>query len=106
MKELATEEIMEHYKLWIRSGIGISDKIDIEYKKHPNPEDMKQKQQLKVDERRMIQSRLRSENHRNRMKAEANKGNSHNQKGNKGNSNNQKANKHRNKKNKGGKNKQ
>ena len=43
-KDLVDEEGMERYKNWIRMGLTISENVPIDYKKHPNPEDMKQKQ--------------------------------------------------------------
>jgi len=43
MKPLTTEEMKEKYRTWIRQSLGMSENIKIEYKEHPNPEDVKNK---------------------------------------------------------------
>lgn len=43
MKPLASEELKEKYRNWIRKSLSMSDNIKIEYKEHPNPEDVKNK---------------------------------------------------------------
>lgn len=43
MKKLETPEICDKYRLWIRKSLGMTENIMIEYKEHPNPEDVKHK---------------------------------------------------------------
>ena len=45
MKPLSSEESKEKYRNWIRKSLLMSDNIKIEYKEHPNPEDVKNKSQ-------------------------------------------------------------
>lgn len=40
MKPLPTEELKEKYRNWIRNSLGMSEGISIEYKAHPNPEEV------------------------------------------------------------------
>lgn len=57
MKPLRDEEERNYYRGWIRSSLGMTDNIQIEYKQHPNPDDLKQKAALQQEERRLIQAR-------------------------------------------------
>jgi translation initiation factor 4E len=41
MKPLPTDEEREYYRSWIRSSLGMTENINIEYKPHPNPDDLK-----------------------------------------------------------------
>lgn len=57
VRELSEEEDLERYRAWVRVALGISESVFIDFKKHPNPEDMKQKQVLKAEEQKLIQAR-------------------------------------------------
>ena len=43
MKPMETEEVRDKYRTWIRQSLGMTDNISIEYKQHPNPEEVKPK---------------------------------------------------------------
>jgi len=45
MAKLPDEESVERYRTWIRKSLGITENIKIEYKEHPNPEEVKTKGQ-------------------------------------------------------------
>lgn len=50
MKKLENEEMCEKYRAWIRKSLGMTENIKIEYKEHPNPEDVKHKPYPSRDE--------------------------------------------------------
>ncbi len=43
MKQIPTDELKEKYRSWIRQSLAMSENVKIEYKEHPNPEEMKVK---------------------------------------------------------------
>lgn len=40
-KKLVGEEIVEKYRTWLQKSLGMTEKIKIEYKQHPNPDEVK-----------------------------------------------------------------
>lgn len=62
VKNMETEDVKNFYRTWIRKALGMTDSIAIEYKEHPNPDDLKQKAALQQEERRLMQAREDAKN--------------------------------------------
>ena len=54
MKPLEGQAEQDSYRAWIRTSLGMTDNIAIEYKQHPNPEDLNQKKAVLEQEERKL----------------------------------------------------